>query len=143
MPRYFAFGSNLDADQMAQRCPESRVGFRARLRDHRIAFTYPSRRWGGGAADVIAAPGHVVWGLVWELSDGDLERLDGYELGYRRCALDVVDDAGAIHAVIGYSVVEKGEHRPTRAYLEKMLRWGARWEFPEDYLEQLRGIAVG
>lgn len=142
MPLYFAFGSNLDADQMAERCPGSRARFRARLQDHRIAFTHPSRRWGGGAADVIAAPGHEVWGLVWDLSGDDLERLDGYELGYRRCWLEVVDDGGRAHRVISYSVVDKGDHRPTREYLGKMLRWGAHWELPDAYLEQLRGVAT-
>jgi hypothetical protein len=142
MPLYFAFGSNLDAEQMAQRCPGSRAGFRARLCDHRIAFTHPSRRWGGGAADVIPAAGHDVWGLVWELTDTDLERLDGYEQGYRRCNLEVVDDAGRVQRVISYSVVDKGEHEPTRAYLDKMLRWGEHWRLPEPYLEQLRGFST-
>jgi hypothetical protein len=142
MPLYFAFGSNLDADQMAQRCPGSRPGFRARLLDHRIAFTHPSRRWGGGAADVIAAPGHSVWGLVWELGPGDLDRLDHYELGYARVELEVLDDAGRAHPVTSYSVRTKGEHRPTRLYLDKMLRWGERWQLPPDYLAGLRDVAT-
>jgi hypothetical protein len=142
MPLYFAFGSNLDADQMAQRCPGSRPGFRARLPDHRLAFTHPSRRWGGGAADVIAAPGDSVWGLVWELGPGDLDRLDHYELGYARIALEVLDDAGRSHPVTSYSVRTKGEHRPTRLYLDKMLRWGERWQLPPDYLAGLRGVAT-
>jgi AIG2-like family len=142
MPRYFAFGSNLDADQMAQRCPGSRVGFRACLLDHRIAFTYASRRWGGGAADVVPAPGHEVWGMVWELSDDDLARLDGYELGYQRCALEVIDGAGMTHTVTSYSVVAKGEHRPTQEYLDKMLRWGEHWGFPRRYLDLLRRYAT-
>jgi len=142
MPLYFAFGSNLDADQMAERCPGSRPAFRARLPDHRIEFTHPSRRWGGGAADVVAAPGDSVWGLVWELGPDDLERLDGYELGYARVELAVLDDAGRAHLVVSYSVRAKGAHRPTRHYLEKMLRWGERWRLPEDYLAQLRRVAT-
>jgi hypothetical protein len=142
MPLYFAFGSNLDADQMAQRCPGARAGFRARLADHRIAFTYPSRRWGGGAADILPAPGQDVWGLVWELAEGQLEVLDRYEQGYRRVELEVLDAAGRPHRATSYSVRDKGAHRPTRPYLDKMLRWGERWEFPEDYLALLRAVAT-
>ena len=142
MTLYFAFGSNLDADQMAERCPGSRAAFRARLANHRIAFTYPSRRWGGGAADVVPAPGNSVWGLVWELDDAQLAALDRYELGYERVGLVVLDAVDRSHRVTSYSVRTKGEHRPTRLYLDKMLTWGKRWQFPEDYLALLRGIAT-
>jgi hypothetical protein len=140
MALYFAFGSNLDAEQMAERCPGSRAAFRARLADHRIAFTHPSRRWGGGAADIVPAPGECVWGLVWELADGQLEVMDGYELGYERALVRVHDAAGQPHLASTYRVRDKGEHRPTRLYLDKMLRWGARWEFPDDYLAHLRAV---
>jgi len=140
MVLYFAFGSNLDAEQMAERCPGSRAAFRARLADHRIAFTYPSRRWGGGAADIVAAPGACVWGLVWELADGQLAALDRYEQGYRRIELLVRDADDRPHRASSYSVRDKGEHPPTRHYLDKMLRWGERWQFPEDYLAQLRAV---
>jgi len=91
---------------------------------------------------VIASSGHEVWGLVWQLTDDDLARLDGYELGYWRCSLEVIDDAGAIHIVASYSVVDKGAYDPSHAYLEKMLRWGAHWRFPEAYLDQLRRVAT-
>src|SRR5512134_290776 len=74
MPLYFAFGSNLDADQMGERCPGAHARFAARLPEHRIGFTYPSRRWGGGAADILPAAGQSVWGLVWELGEDDLSR---------------------------------------------------------------------
>ena len=42
---YFAYGSNLDPEQMASRCPSARVAFLARLADHRLDFTYFSTRW--------------------------------------------------------------------------------------------------
>jgi gamma-glutamylcyclotransferase len=142
MPLYFAFGSNLDAEQMAERCPGSRAAFRARLADHRIDFTYPSRRWGGGAADIVPAPGESVWGMVWELTEGQLEILDRFEQGYERVELLVLDAAGRPHRVASYRVRDKGTHRPTRHYLDKMLRWGARWEFPDDYLALLRAVAT-
>jgi hypothetical protein len=142
MPLYFAFGSNLDADQMAERCPGSRAGFPARLADHRIAFTHPSRRWGGGAADIVAAPGECVWGLVWHLEDAHFAALDHYEQGYDRISLVVLDLAGRPHTVTSYSVRLKGSHLPTRHYVDKMLRWAQRWNFPADYLDLLRRIPV-
>lgn len=138
MSLYFAYGSNLDADQMRARCPGSRPLFRARLEDHRLEFTYLSPRWRGGAADVVAAAGEHVWGVVYALSDDDWPKLDGFEAGYARAQRRVLDDGDRPHDVTTYTVVEKGRFRPTREYLDKILRWGEVWKFPGPYLERLR-----
>ena len=140
MRLYFAFGSNLDAEQMAQRCPGCRPLFAARLDGHRIAFTRPSRFWGGGAADILPAPGERVWGAVYELGETHLERLDRYENGYERVALEVRAARGALCAATSYRVLQKSDLRPSRVYLGKMLRWGERWGLPASYLAKLAEI---
>jgi hypothetical protein len=139
---YFAYGSNLDADQMRARCPGSRPLFRARLEDHRLDFTHLSRKWRGGAADVLPAPGERVWGVVYALSDDDWSRLDGFEGGYARAGGRVLDDEDRAHDVTTYVVVAKGRFPPTREYLDRILRWGAHWKFPEPYLDALRRTAT-
>ncbi|KAG6089984.1 hypothetical protein E4U15_000625 [Claviceps sp. LM218 group G6] len=67
---YFAYGSNLHMKQMHRRCPNSKyVGF-GRL---------PNFRWQineRGFANVVAAAGHWVDGLVYEIDDGDENKLD-------------------------------------------------------------------
>lgn len=136
---YFAFGSNLDPEQMEARCPGSRPLFPARLEAHQIDFTHLSRRWGGGAADIVPAADAQVWGVVYALRDAHLDRLDRYEAGYERVRLGVEVTGGA-HEVTTYQVLEKGRFAPSRVYLDKMLRWGAHWDFPEPYLEALRAI---
>jgi len=54
----------------------------------------------------------------------------------------VHDADGRPHLASTYRVLDKGEHRPTRLYLDKILRWGARWELPGDYLARLRSVAT-
>ncbi len=132
---YFAYGSNLDADQMRERCPGSRMRFRARLPDHRLDFTHYSTRWSGGAADVISAQDSQVWGVVYEGVDFAL--LDRFEKGYDRVVLRVLDDDDREHEVTSYSVREKSCFAPSDAYAAKILHWARRWEFPEPYLSQL------
>ncbi len=132
---YFAYGSNLDADQMRERCPGSRMRFRARLPDHQLDFTHYSIRWSGGAADVVAAPDSQVWGVVYERVDFAL--LDRFEKGYDRVVLHVLDDDDRVHEVTSYSVREKSRFAPSDTYVAKLLHWGRRWEFPEPYLSQL------
>jgi gamma-glutamylcyclotransferase (GGCT)/AIG2-like uncharacterized protein YtfP len=135
---YFAYGSNLDAEQLARRCPSSRGLYRARLPDHRLDFTHFSRRWVGGVADVLLHSGEEVWGAVYELAEADLARLDRYEAGYDRVVLRVEADDGALHQAVSYTVTVKHFFPPTETYVERMLRGGERWKLPAQYLERLR-----
>ena len=140
MIRYFAYGSNLDADQMRERCPSSAPLFRARLEGYRLDFTHPSRRWAGGAADVLPQVGACVWGCVYQLDPDDARLLDRFEGGYERVTLEVIDDSGLGHPVLSYTVKTKQSLRPTQVYRDKLIHWGAHWQFPEEYLERLRRI---
>ena len=76
---YFAYGSNLDLDQMRERLPDVRVVGLALLRDHRLTFPLYSQRWSGGAAGVAHEHGATVWGVLYELSEADIAALDVYE----------------------------------------------------------------
>lgn len=134
---YFAYGSNLDAEQMSQRCPGARVRFRARLPHHRLDFTHYSVRWSGGAADVVPESDSTVWGVVYERVD--LQLLDRFERGYDRVLLRVLDDRDRLHDVISYSVRDKARFAPSDAYVAKMVHWAGRWEFPDTYLA---GLAI-
>ncbi len=114
---YFAYGSNLDPEQMASRCPSARAAFPAQLADHRLDFTYFSTRWSGGSADVVRHFGESVWGIVYELDPADLPRLDRFEGGYRRVFLPVRDARAQAQHVISYEVPLKRSFRPTTAYI--------------------------
>ena len=81
--KYFAYGSNLDLPQMKNRCPESKLISKGSLSGYRLTFNRFSSGWGGGVADVIQEQDSKVWGLIFEISDTDLERLDRYE-GYNK-----------------------------------------------------------
>ena len=135
---YFAYGSNLDEQQMRERCPGSRALFRARLAGHRLDFTHLSTRWRGGTADIVPDPDATVLGLVYAMGDGDFDRLDRWEGGYERVRLRVEDDAGASHPVTTYSVREKGSFAPHELYLGKILREAERLRFPAEYTAELR-----
>ncbi|RDA91202.1 hypothetical protein CP533_4837 [Ophiocordyceps camponoti-saundersi (nom. inval.)] len=70
---YFAYGSNLHMDQMRRRCPNSRYIGRAELPDYRWQINER------GYANIVAAQGHLVQGLVYEIDAADEARLDLYE----------------------------------------------------------------
>tara|TARA_B100000315_G_scaffold65392_1_gene59359 strand:+ start:3991 stop:4161 length:171 start_codon:yes stop_codon:yes gene_type:complete len=53
MMLYFAYGSNLDNDQMKDRCPSAKDKGTACLKEHRLDFTRHSTRWDCAVADVV------------------------------------------------------------------------------------------
>jgi gamma-glutamylcyclotransferase (GGCT)/AIG2-like uncharacterized protein YtfP len=124
---------------MRERCPGSRVLFRARLHAHRLDFTYYSgSRWKGGTADIVPDDAAIVWGVVYAMGDGDFAKLDRWEGGYERVLLRVEDDEGRAHEVTSYSVRDKGSFAPHEIYLGKILRAAERLGFPGEYVEGLR-----
>src|SRR5690349_7591150 len=85
------------AEVMASHCPTHRVIGVAELRDHRLAFRRRSIRTGTGVADVMPAPGHSVWGVLYELDDSELPALDAKEgagWAYDRVRVTVWLEAG-------------------------------------------------
>jgi gamma-glutamylcyclotransferase len=93
----FAYGSNLDDQQMRARCASARVEARAVLPNHALAFGGFSHRWGGAVASVVPEPGARVEGLLYRITLADLRELDRHEgrpFAYERVGKLVTDEHG-------------------------------------------------
>ena len=122
MTLLFAYGSNMASSEMEAWCPEHRFLGPARLDGFRVEFRRRSIRWGGGAADIVPAPGESVWGVLYEVADGELDRLDekeGEGFAYRRRPVEVEHDGERLRAV-AYEVIDKEPEQvaPTPEYLD-------------------------
>jgi gamma-glutamylcyclotransferase len=73
---YFAYGSNMNWDQMRDRCPSSRFDSIVRDEGYRLAFTQFSKTRQCGVADIVASAGSDVWGVVFEIPDDEVNVLD-------------------------------------------------------------------
>ena len=117
---YFAFGSNLDVEQMQRRCPDSTVAGRALLPGYRLEFSGTSRRWqGGGTCNIIPAAGSSVPGVLYQLSTEDFDALDRFEGApgrYRRHEIEVETDSGMVTAVSYTRVDTPIANPPSPAY---------------------------
>src|SRR4030042_2012296 len=76
---YFAYASNLNKQQMKQRCPDAKPRFQDVLPNYKLIFTGCAREWKGGTASIKPVRGEKVAGAVYEISEKDLRRLDRYE----------------------------------------------------------------
>lgn len=130
----FSYGSN-HKEQLSQRVLRD-GGFTTAdvapgcLRGHARIFAGHSSRWEGAVASVHPAPGAKVFGSITQLSEEELEILDGYEGvgtpgGYERRILPVADQSagGVIRDCIVY-VKSNTTYRgpPSVRYLEAIRR---------------------
>lgn len=148
---YFAYGSNMDMEQMRERCPSARFVGIATLRSYRLAFTRKSRKRQCGAADVLSDKSRVVWGAVFEIDDREIVRLDrseGHVLGRRENAynreqrqvfLDDKDDQ-QLAAMIYIAEREMNPPPPNMEYKSQILAAARDWGLPSEYIRELEAI---
>ncbi|MCA9605570.1 MAG: gamma-glutamylcyclotransferase [Myxococcales bacterium] len=119
---YFAYGSNLDADQMRRRCPTAALVGPARLTGRALAFAGHSGSWGGGVATVVAKDDAAVPGLLWRLSREDLawlDRCEGYPWAYER-KLWLVDTPEGRRRAFVYFKPDAAPSAPAPAYVDQI-----------------------
>jgi gamma-glutamylcyclotransferase (GGCT)/AIG2-like uncharacterized protein YtfP len=81
---YIAYGSNLNRQQMAERCPTAKILGTSALSDQRLLFRGPG---GGAVATVEGFKGGSVPVLLWEITETDeasLDRYEGWPILYRK-----------------------------------------------------------
>lgn len=123
MIRYFAYGSNMDPRVMQRTVPQARAVGPARLEGFRLEFNVYSDRWEGGAANLEPDEDAHVWGVVWEVGEDDLEKLDtfvGHPTYYRREGVSVRTGEEEVDCVTYRVAHQQGYVRPTPQYLARI-----------------------
>ena len=118
---YFAYGSNLDAEQMARRCPRARIFQPATLRDYALCFVGYSAARHGAVASVKYRKGSSTVGLVYTIDAKDLRSLDSFEghpFVYERNRRAVVLDSGKRAVAEVYQHLDQFTFGPGQKYLE-------------------------
>ncbi|MDT8900094.1 gamma-glutamylcyclotransferase family protein [Anaeroselena agilis] len=86
---YLAYGSNMNLEQMAYRCPTARLQGSATLEGFKLTFRGPH---GGAVANIEADPAGNVPVLLWEIQAADeaaLDRYEGFPILYRKQTVSV------------------------------------------------------
>lgn len=100
---YFAYGSNINLEQMAHRCPDAQIVGPVTLENYELQFR------GSGFATVAPKKGSTVHGLVWKLTpncEQSLDRYEGYPRHYTKQTVTVKDAAGNEIPVMVYIMAE-------------------------------------
>jgi len=150
---YFAYGSNMDCGQMRQRCPSAQLMAVAKLAEHALQFTRRSKDRDCGVADVVREQGKSVWGVVYDIAQIDVDRLDkaeGFRPGrplransYVRKKRRVYRDGNYDKPILVWIYLGNRQKNPPRpnAEYKKLLIAGAKfWKLPQAYQSELERI---
>ena len=135
---YFAYASNLNRKQMAERAPDSKPKFIATLPNFKLTFTARSGRQGGAigitphTASITPHRGEKVLGAVYEISERDLKRLDRYEdypTVYDRRKVTVWTETNdPVEAVTYIKIDQSRELKPAPEYLAVIQQGYRDWQ---------------
>ena len=143
---YFAYGSNMNEEQMSRRCPDAQLFGKGVLRDYRLDFTISApERWNGaGCADVVEIGVGEVWGLLYIVTptdEGNLDRAEGPR--YRKIIRTIHAEGGQDVRAFLYEVIDKAPpKKPSVQYLNPIKNAALKHQFPESYVNFLNAIEV-
>lgn len=132
---YFAYGSNMDAAQMTDRCSSSKAIGVARLIGYQFALD------SNGTATISDNENNSVWGILWEIGGKDVVALDRYEgvkaLCYRHSFVQLEFVNQEYDALVYISNRDENRGARKKGYLEKIVNATEHWQFPSKYRKDL------
>jgi gamma-glutamylcyclotransferase (GGCT)/AIG2-like uncharacterized protein YtfP len=141
---YAAYGSNMDPEQMLERCPHSPFAGTGWLAGWRLTFGGEEHGWDGALAMIVPDEGSQVFVALYEMSPHDWSKLDYWESAdtglYNKIKLRVStldgDVLAWVYVLDGY---EGG--LPSARYLGIIAEAAEVAGAPDEYVQDLRSRA--
>ena len=147
--KVFCYGSNMSSRRITERCPNSVFIGVAKVSGWKLVFNKRSKDGSGKANLVYIGGDNLVWGVIWDISEGDkvlLDKAEGLGWGYDEFKLFVINDLGQeIECVCYISTNEKyldGGLKPYDWYKEFCLEGAREHSIPEDYILTIESVDV-
>ena len=145
---YFAYGSNINLDQMAYRCPAAQMVGPVLLENYELLFRGNAN--GNGVATIKPKEGQQVYGLLWRITpdcERSLDIYEGYPRLYEKESVAVRDSAGRQLAVMAYVMTDGDRWRspalPSEYYYQGILDGYRQIGLPTQALKQAWDHCVG
>lgn len=144
MKHYFAYGTLLDVPSMQAFAPSAVPSGIMSLDDYELGFA-ETRCEGKGGCWLAPKPGAVTYGLHYELSDEDMERMDiasGLPEGlWARKSVTVTGADGERFSTMTYTIPgDPPPFRPSEGYVHAILEGLSALDVPPAYKERVREI---
>jgi gamma-glutamylcyclotransferase (GGCT)/AIG2-like uncharacterized protein YtfP len=128
---YFAYGSNLNKEQMMSRCPYAIPVARVKLHGYQLTFNR--------VADIVEEEQAITCGAIYTVSSEDIKKLDryeGYPRLYNKMPVTVEDNLGNIYQAFAYVLTIKGLNEPSDGYYHIIEQGYRDWGLPQKPLRE-------
>ncbi|MBR3117626.1 MAG: gamma-glutamylcyclotransferase [Oceanobacillus sp.] len=133
---YFAYGSNMDEEQMKHRCPSAELIGKVVLNDYQFALDSE------GVATIVPSRYSKVEGLLWRINKDDENSLDRYEgvvAGcYRKETIQVVFKDYMYNTLVYISNRNNNNGKRRNGYLKRIIQAAENKCFSNEYIKELR-----
>ena len=146
VPFFFAYGARMSAENMTGDMPGAKAIGPARIDGYRLAFNVPNRSWGGGAANAVPALGGHLWGILWEIGDGDLETFNSFRGDESMRHVLEVEAEGPDGQVKATTLAVDSPERfvaPTERYVAMLRAVAEAQGLPKEALQEIDAAAKG
>ncbi|MCM1578454.1 MAG: gamma-glutamylcyclotransferase [Ruminococcus sp.] len=118
---YFAYGSNLNHEQMSRRCPDAVFIGATFINDYTMTFKGDSV----GVADIIPQKGSRVPVGIWSITEADeraLDRYEGFPRLYSKRKIRAYYVGKTVEGMVYVMAADKPVQLPSEAYFNVILQ---------------------
>ena len=143
---HFGYGSNLSIQFVNDKLiANAKFVMKGYLPNFEVQFPFWSPERQAGYSGIMEAPGELVQGALYEVTEAELTKLDNmegvYKDRYRRQTFLVLGEDGEFHPADLYRVIDpKGPFPPCRSYVEIMIAGARELGLDPDYIEKIEGF---
>lgn len=133
--KYFAYGSNLIFERITERLGKVKFLGAASIENWCLRFNKLGAD-GSGKCNIIESQGEFVYGIIYQISLQQKEKLDEFERGYKTICLQIP----LLGDCVSYTAIEIADDRvyaPYDWYRELVLIGAKRYGFPPHYIAML------
>lgn len=131
---YFAYGSNMNHDQVKERCSNFIFVKRVFLKGYRFVYDRNSKKRAGPVANILTSRYRTVYGGLYEINKDNLESLNGHEKNYKIASVNVKDEESNSYEAVVYLRDKQKRGKPNELYRKIVIKGAKDYGFPSEYI---------
>jgi gamma-glutamylcyclotransferase (GGCT)/AIG2-like uncharacterized protein YtfP len=143
---HFGYGSNLNIKCVHEELnPNAKFVMKGFLPNFEVSWPFWSEKEQAGYSGIMEAPGELVHGALYEMTEEELIKMDNledcYKDTYKRETFLVLGEDGKWYKADLYRVIDpKGPFPPSRSYVDIMLEGARDLGLDPEYIKKIEGF---
>ncbi|MFY9637690.1 MAG: gamma-glutamylcyclotransferase family protein [Methanobacterium sp.] len=137
---YFAYGSNMDRKRLSDRIGSAYKWDVGMVLGKRLSFNKLGLD-STGKANLVDHEGETAYGVIYQVNESDLIKLDRFEVGYLRKTLEIRSDNNGYVQAISYLADYLPDFiSPKKNYMNYIIQGAEEHGLKQNYIDSLKTI---